>query len=395
MAADMEMRLNTVTGVEKIRAMSISKTNRVYFLAAFLVVLSFLTLAVTTVQIIDQNRSKIAIIRVWNTLRIEPTTPYNDNAHDLLTYLDEINMKIEQHRFLKRNIGDELSQLVVEGRHNLITGEDLERTRVLLLKEVNALMAHVENTALSVRRRYNTQLLSSLSLFLSGAALLIMRGAQMQKSVPEPKMASSHDDLHREISKVERSLLASALHDGPSQLLTRTLLDIDQYLELHSGEDTPHPLYKTRTYLNEAIQDIYGIITDFRIAEIESSHMETMLQYLAFRVGSVYTDTSFTVQLTVPWPNFDPEVNYHIYSIVREALNNVGRHAEAQMCVITNRIERNTLLVEVTDDGVGMHETVGRIGISGMKQRARLADADITWKPNTQGGTDVVVGKKL
>lgn len=217
----------------------------------------------------------------------------------------------------------------------------------------------------------------------------------MQKSVPEPKMASSHDDLHREISKVERSLLASALHDGPSQLLTRTLLDIDQYLELHSGEDTPHPLYKTRTYLNEAIQDIYGIITDFRIAEIESSHMETMLQYLAFRVGSVYTDTSFTVQLTVPWPNFDPEVNYHIYSIVREALNNVGRHAEAQMCVITNRIERNTLLVEVTDDGVGMHETVGRIGISGMKQRARLADADITWKPNTQGGTDVVVGKKL
>lgn len=391
----MEMRLNTVTGVEKIRAMSISKTNRVYFLAAFLVVLSFLTLAVTTVQIIDQNRSKIAIIRVWNTLRIEPTTPYNDNAHDLLTYLDEINMKIEQHRFLKRNIGDELSQLVVEGRHNLITGEDLERTRVLLLKEVNALMAHVENTALSVRRRYNTQLLSSLSLFLSGAALLIMRGAQMQKSVPEPKMASSHDDLHREISKVERSLLASALHDGPSQLLTRTLLDIDQYLELHSGEDTPHPLYKTRTYLNEAIQDIYGIITDFRIAEIESSHMETMLQYLAFRVGSVYTDTSFTVQLTVPWPNFDPEVNYHIYSIVREALNNVGRHAEAQMCVITNRIERNTLLVEVTDDGVGMHETVGRIGISGMKQRARLADADITWKPNTQGGTDVVVGKKL
>lgn len=391
----MEMRLNAVTGVEKIRAMSISKTNRVYFLAGFLVVLSFLTLAVTTFQIIDQNRSKIAIIRVWNTLRIEPTTPYIDNTHHLLMYLDEIIMKIEQHHFLKRNIGDELSQVVVEGRNDLITGKDAEITRVLLLKEVDQLMGHVQNTALTLRRRYNTQLLSSLYLFLSGAALLIMRGAHMQKSIPDLKMAPSHNDLHREISKVERSLLASALHDGPSQLLTRSLFDIDQYLEPRSGGDTPHPLYKTRTYLNEAIQDIYGIIADFRIAEIESSHMGTMLQYLASRVGSVYTATSFTVQLTIPWPNLDPEVNYHIYSIVREALNNVGRHAEAQMCVITNRLEQNTLLVEVNDDGVGMQETVGRIGISGMKQRARLADADITWKANARGGTNVVVVKEL
>ncbi|MGB9178927.1 MAG: ATP-binding protein, partial [Pyrinomonadaceae bacterium] len=94
-----------------------------------------------------------------------------------------------------------------------------------------------------------------------------------------------------------------------------------------------------------------------------------------------------------------PQVQMQIYRIVQEAVNNICRHAAAT---------RVRLHVEITTDGSFQLELEdngrdfdprekkkkqGR-GLSNIRARASLIDAEVTWHKRTGGGTLFTLGKK-
>ena len=64
----------------------------------------------------------------------------------------------------------------------------------------------------------------------------------------------------------------------------------------------------------------------------------------------------------------------HLLAIVREALTNATRHAQAQSIVVIVRKEKNFLIVTVEDDGDGFAATPGHhgYGLQNMRDRANL-----------------------
>jgi signal transduction histidine kinase len=94
-----------------------------------------------------------------------------------------------------------------------------------------------------------------------------------------------------------------------------------------------------------------------------------------------------------------PQVATPLYHIVKEALTNVEKHAQARHVSIL--LERDTTLVRLTveDDGRGLDldaiqrspGAAQRMGLLGMKERVALAGGTFLMESSPGGGTTILV----
>jgi signal transduction histidine kinase len=80
-----------------------------------------------------------------------------------------------------------------------------------------------------------------------------------------------------------------------------------------------------------------------------------------------------------------------LYGIAVEAMRNVVRHADGASCrVELRRAGEGTLVLSVTDDGVGIPDDVeSGVGLQSMRERAEAIGASLTVAPVSGGGTRV------
>jgi signal transduction histidine kinase len=103
------------------------------------------------------------------------------------------------------------------------------------------------------------------------------------------------------------------------------------------------------------------------------------------------SDSNLTVEVDVegeerPLP---PTVDVSAYRIAQEALTNTLKHAGASRAAVTLRYCRGELELEIVDDGRGAtaaSESVGGLGLIGMRERAALHGGRLTAGPAPGGG---------
>ena len=95
------------------------------------------------------------------------------------------------------------------------------------------------------------------------------------------------------------------------------------------------------------------------------------------------------------FPVLPPHIASDLFYICREALTNVGRHAHATHVEISWRIEGDTAVFVVCDDGVGMDDaemaTHHSLGLTGMQERAIQCGGTISFERIMPSGTQVSV----
>jgi signal transduction histidine kinase len=99
----------------------------------------------------------------------------------------------------------------------------------------------------------------------------------------------------------------------------------------------------------------------------------------------------------LPDPVLDSGRALHLHRIVREAISNVIRHAQARRLRVRVRHAGGELRVELTDDGSGaaVRAEGGGSGMRNMRDRAGELAGDIRWTPGTEGGTKVLLAMPL
>jgi signal transduction histidine kinase len=75
-----------------------------------------------------------------------------------------------------------------------------------------------------------------------------------------------------------------------------------------------------------------------------------------------------SVQLTLP-SRLPPPIEAAAYFVVSEALSNVAKHAQAASCDVTGWVERDRLVITITDDGVGGAQAGAGTGLTGLVTR--------------------------
>jgi signal transduction histidine kinase len=202
--------------------------------------------------------------------------------------------------------------------------------------------------------------------------------------------------LEREIVTVsgrEHERVGRDLHDSLGQTLTGISMSMHRLSEGLATEGSQHGTAARRisTTIQEAVVEV-GTISR-RLLPVPSVRrgFSRTLQVLA---QDVIRDTGIScrVQCTTHHEVRNIEAATHLYRIAQEAVNNALKHGKAQSIDIRFGSDESGLLLEITDNGVGIPPEKGRhegIGLKSMRFRIRMLHGELDVSASPHGGTRV------
>jgi signal transduction histidine kinase len=219
----------------------------------------------------------------------------------------------------------------------------------------------------------------ALVVALAAAAGIAVDNARLHARVGELTMAA------------DRERIARDLHDTVVQRLFATGLSLQSIVPIVENSEL-------RARIEEAVADLDDVIRQVRTTIFALEPPPAAKKAVRARVLDVCAEAARTL-------GFEPEVRFagavdrnvseplatELLSVLREALSNVARHAEADHVEVNVSVDQ-MLELEVIDDGVGIANRGGRQGgrgLGNMTVRAeRLGGSfDVSTHPN--GGTIV------
>lgn len=161
-----------------------------------------------------------------------------------------------------------------------------------------------------------------------------------------------------------------------------------------------------RAEIESVSQEIRRICEDLSPSVLENVGFAAALEWaLAERVAHMPPDCKFTYEFECEDGleerlHFAPGVQMQVYRIVQEAVSNVCRHAAATRVRLTVGTEEDgSFLLKLEDDGRGLppenrKARRGR-GLSNIRARASLIEAEVEWRKRDGGGTTFVLRKPV
>jgi two-component system nitrate/nitrite sensor histidine kinase NarX len=193
----------------------------------------------------------------------------------------------------------------------------------------------------------------------------------------------------------ERSVIARELHDSLAQSLSYMKIQVSRLAAaLPRTQDETQArdiLQELRDGINSAYRELRELLTTFRLkmdGRGLSSALEETVRELRERSALTVTlvNRLHSTQLT-------PNEEIHVLQVVREALSNVVRHAQASQACVTLDYEANgDVVVTVEDDGIGIPDEAERrhhYGLAIMNERTHSLGGSIAVTRRTGGGTCV------
>lgn len=192
----------------------------------------------------------------------------------------------------------------------------------------------------------------------------------------------------------ERSVIARELHDSLAQALSYMKIQVvllQQALASGSAPDKAETILRDlREGINSAYRQLRELLATFRL------RMEGDFASLLDRTADEFArrgGLSIDIDQRLGDRHLSPSQEIHVLQIVREALNNVLRHAHADHAWITLDADAvGGITVTVDDDGVGMtrpSDAEGHYGMAIMRERAHGLDGKLDILPRAPRGTRV------
>jgi two-component system sensor histidine kinase DegS len=197
----------------------------------------------------------------------------------------------------------------------------------------------------------------------------------------------------------ERKRIARELHDDTAQGLVALSRQLDGLLS--ATEDDParvqQRLRDLRQLTAQISQDVRRFSQDLRPSTIDDLGLLPTLEALTTRMSQ---DDHVEVHLEVKGERrrLSPEVELVLFRIAQEALTNVRKHSGATRVSTTVEFGDSVVRVTVADNGRGftvpertgdLVET-GKLGLTGMLERAHLAGGTVSVHSEPGQGTTVV-----
>ena len=198
----------------------------------------------------------------------------------------------------------------------------------------------------------------------------------------------------------ERRRIAYELHDEIGQMLTAVQMSLRH---LSKGIDADNEilnkrLSRSRTLTERTVSDLRGIIAALRPTVLDQLGLVPALEWICD-----YTLTPleilYTFKISGMNKRLSEEIETILFRIAQETINNIARHSQAtQVDVHLDRTEQ-TILMTITDDGVGFDQSNGTtdtpnghgLGLAGMHERAALAGGKVEISSTIGQGTAVSV----
>ena len=194
----------------------------------------------------------------------------------------------------------------------------------------------------------------------------------------------------------ERDRLSMELHDTLGQVLSFAVIQSDTVLrEIGRSNYTLAASYisRQREILKATHEDLRSFVRGLRTTDLEGGSFHSILAREADRLGR---DSGAAVVLRVSPEGADLPAfsKNHLAGIVREALNNVAKHARASKVAIGFEALPGGGRLVIEDDGVGLPPDGGAgrgSGLGILRERTKSLRGRLSLEPAEGGGTRLVV----
>ncbi len=207
------------------------------------------------------------------------------------------------------------------------------------------------------------------------------------------ELKRSEERLHRlssdlfSVQENERKRISFELHDELGQSLAALKLQVGS-IARRLGEVDPAELQlvcdEMRNNINQIIENVRRLARDLSPVVLDDLGLQAAIEYLVNNFAKIYT-VAIKYQLTDINHLFNEDSQRIIYRILQEALNNIGKHAQAKHVSLVIKEEDGAVRFTVKDDGRGFNvqKTLDKkdaergMGLAAMAERVRILGGKI------------------
>jgi two-component system NarL family sensor kinase len=189
----------------------------------------------------------------------------------------------------------------------------------------------------------------------------------------------------------DRAMLAYAVHDGLTQVVTASVLELESLarrVEVEPSEAT-RALREAVDELRRALDEIREVLT--KLTPPEAVTVESLEQTLRRALEQWQLRATWSVEgdlTSVPATALEVAS-----SVISEAVANAAKHAQTDRVSVRLRATGGSVEVSVEDHGTGFTvgpAAAGHLGLQMMRRRVAEADGTLDIGPAPGGGTLVV-----
>jgi two-component system, NarL family, sensor histidine kinase LiaS len=187
-------------------------------------------------------------------------------------------------------------------------------------------------------------------------------------------LIQKNDEIKQALFKgqtIERKRVALELHDNLSSLLSAVNMSI-QSLNPHNLSEPEQLLYRSvKQLIQNAYAEVRNISHNILPAELDRDGLAPTLTTFLDKLNQSLA-IQFSLVLTGLTERLPVEIEFNIYSIVLELLNNVIKHAHATAVRVELAKNKDGVDISVSDNGIGMGQQTGKRGVGLQNIQARL-----------------------
>ncbi len=200
----------------------------------------------------------------------------------------------------------------------------------------------------------------------------------------------------------ERKRIARDLHDETLQ----NLIVISRQLEKITSsealwEESLEVVRGFKKQIEFAVQEIRRFSHDLRPSVLDDLGLLPALELLADDMEKQGVVTNFKVSGEAR--RLSPEAEVMLFRIAQEATRNIWRHAEASSAEVAIEFVNSRLKMIIKDNGKGFRlphslgdqASLGKLGLAGMQERARLLGANLRLDTKPRKGTKITVEVRI
>ncbi|OPJ59402.1 sensor histidine kinase [Clostridium oryzae] len=195
----------------------------------------------------------------------------------------------------------------------------------------------------------------------------------------------------------ERQRMARDLHDTLSQGLAGIIMQLEAVnanLKINNTKRAQEIVLKAMKHARKTLADSRMVISDLRFKTETNIDFAKAIEneINGFKViSNVLLSTKINIQSEISINTLK-----HILYIVREALNNIAKHAKAKNAILEINEINNIINIKVSDDGIGfdiniLDKLFGHYGIQGITERVKAINGEIKIITKRKHGTNLEI----
>ncbi len=237
---------------------------------------------------------------------------------------------------------------------------------------------------------------TAIMLFLAFGLLFIVVTYQRHFFRMKRKEAENMLKVSLESEKNERTRIAADLHDGVSGDLSA----IKNYLSILAKKESENKAIfdEIKEGIDNALQNTRAVSHNLMPPLLETEGLVPALKSYLESIGSK-SGINFTVTANQQIA-MQPSIAYQLFRVLQELTTNMVKYGSATRADIKLALEKETLTIEITDDGIpfSFKENLAKPNASGLKNinsRLHAINAAIVQEEQEKGNRFIITLKNI